>query len=155
MNLLLHVLIYVLTLSILLYISLVNHPRTWLHRMPPEVVSKVPARTPAEKQRLLVSGLPFLAVMLAYPVVYVLTQNTAGFAGNFLILYAFFAGFTIWDTLVIDLLIFCTLTPGFLIIPGTTRADYANKKYHLLAGAKGLGISLVFAVILAAILTLF
>ncbi len=48
------------------------------------------------------------------------------------------AGFAAWGILILDLLIFCKLTPGFVIIHGTEREDYSNMKYHLVSGAKGL-----------------
>lgn len=152
MTLLTHLLIYNLLVSVVLMASLAYNPRTWLHRMPPEVVQKVTPRTPAEKRLLWVSGMPFLLLLLVYPLVYVL-QHNAGWVNNFLTLCAFFAGFAVWDTLVLDLLIFCTLTPRFVMVPGTTRQDYANKRYHLVSGAKGVLISLIFSVILATLLT--
>jgi len=152
MNLFIHLLIYNLVISVLLYASLAYNPRMWMHRMPPEVVQKVSPRTPAEKRLLYYFGVPFLLILVIYPIVYVLQQQTAGFLDRFLIFGAFFAGFAIWDTLVLDLLIFCKLTPGFVVIPGTTCKDYANMKYHLVSGAKGIVMSIVFSAILAAFL---
>jgi hypothetical protein len=152
MSLSVHLLIYFLLLSILLYGSLAYNPRMWLHRMPPEVVTKVPPQTPEEKRLLMKTvGIPFLLLLVAYPTVYVLQQDT-GWLNNFLILCAFLAGFDIWDTLVLDLLIFCTLTPPFLILEGTDQKDYANMRFHLVSGAKGLVISIIGSAILATIL---
>lgn len=150
MNLFLHLVIYNLIISVLLYVSLAYNPRMWMHRMPPEVVQKVPPRTPAEKRLLYFFAVPFLLILVIYPIVYILQQQTAGFLGRFLIFAAFFAGFAVWDTLVLDLLIFCKLTPGFILIPGTSRSDYANMKYHLVSGAKGLVMSVIFSAVLAA-----
>lgn len=148
MNLITHLLIYNLIISVLLYASLAYNPRMWMHRMPPEVVRIVPPRTPAEKRLLLFFGIPFLLILVIYPIVYVLQQD-AGFLENFLIFCAFFAGFAVWDTLVLDLLIFCKITPGFIIIPGTTRKDYAAMKYHLISGTKGFLISILASAVLA------
>ncbi len=152
MSLIIHLLIYNLVISILLYASLAYNPRMWMHRMPPEVVQKVPPRTPAEKRQLYFFAIPFLLILVIYPIAYVLQQPSAGFLDRFLIFSLFFAGFAVWDTLVLDLLIFCKLTPGFVVIPGTTCKDYANMKYHLVSGAKGIVMSIVFSVILAAFL---
>lgn len=152
MNLVIHLLIYFILLSVILYGSLAYNPRMWLHRMPPEVVEKVPAKTPEEKRLLLKTvGIPFLLLLIAYPTVYVLQQD-ANWLTYFLILCAFLAGFDVWDTLILDLLIFCKFTPRFIIIEGTERKDYANMKYHLVSGAKGLVISIVFSAIWATIL---
>ncbi len=152
MELFIHLLIYYLLLSILLYGSLAYNPRMWLHRMPPEVIVKAPAKTLAEKQLLLkTAAIPFLGLLIAYPIIYVLQQN-ANWLSYFLILCVFLAGFDVWDTLILDLLIFCKLTPRFIIIPGTERQDYANMKYHLISGAKGLVMSIVASSVLATIL---
>jgi hypothetical protein len=149
MELLLHLTLYNLIASIVLYASLAYNPRMWLHRMPPEVVAKVPGKTPQEKRLLAFVALPFLGWILGYPIMYV-AQHQAGFLANFLVFCAFFAGFAAWDTLVLDLLIFCYFTPGFIILLGTLREDYSNMNYHLISGTKGLLISLVFSGISAA-----
>jgi len=52
------------------------------------------------------------------------------------------------------LLIFCIITPKFIIIPGTSREDYANMKYHLVSGAKGLVISVVASALFAAVMSI-
>lgn len=152
MNLIIHLLIYYILLSILLYGSLAYNPRMWLHRMPPAVIAKVPSKTPAEKRLLLFTvAVPFLVLLVAYPAIYVLQQD-AHWLTYFLILCAFFAGFDVWDTLVLDLFIFCRFTPRFVVVPGAERADYTDARYHLVSGVKGLIISIAFSVILASIL---
>ena len=154
MGFLTHLTIYNLLLSVLLYASLAYNPRMWMHRMPPEVVQKVPARTPVEKRLWIFVAVPFMLIMLVYPIVYVL-QNPSSWLTNFLVLCAYFTGFAIWDTLVLDLLIFCRFTPSFIMIPGTTRKDYGNMRYHLKSGAKGVVMSLVFSAVLASAVGLF
>ena len=152
MNLLFHLLIYYLLLSVLLYGSLAYNPRMWLHRMPPEVTAKIPPKTPSEKRLLIKTvAIPFLLLLVAYPTIHVLQQE-ANWLHYFLILCSFLAGFDIWDTLVLDLLIFCKLTPRFIIIAGTERQDYANMSYHLTSGVKGVLIALVASGVLATIL---
>lgn len=145
-----HLTLYNLIASILIFGSLAYNPRMWLHRMPPEVVAKVPGKTAKERRMMAYVALPFLGWILVYPIIYV-AQHQAGFMANFLVFCAFFTGFAIWDTLVLDLIIFCTLTPGFVIISGTVREDYSNMKYHLVSGAKGILLSLVFSAVLAVI----
>jgi hypothetical protein len=111
--------------------------------MLPEVTAKVPEKTPQESNLFILFALPFLLWLFGYPILYVLQQDLS-LSTNFLILLAFFAGFALWDTLVLDLLIFCKMTPPFIIIKDTSREDYSNMKYHLVSGAKGLVMSLVF-----------
>lgn len=153
MNLLTHLILYNLMASILIYGSLAYQPRLWLHRMPPEIRSKVPPKTPEEKKRFLWIALPFILLLFAYPILYVIQMGT-NLVTSFGMLVAFLAGFAVWDTLVLDILIFCMLTPRFILIGGTERADYSNMKYHLASGAKGLVMSVVFSGLLALVLTL-
>lgn len=154
MNSFFHLVIYNLTASLLVYGSLAYNPRLWLHRMPPEVRGKVPEKTPQERKSFLVVAIPFLLLLFGYPVIYTL-QTKADFLINFVTLCAFFASFAVWDTLVLDLLIFCTFTPRFVIIAGTERKDYSNMRYHIKSGTKGLLMSLVFSGVVALILLLF
>lgn len=152
MNLLTHLIIYNLTASIWLYGSLAYNPRLWLHRMPPEVLAKVTEKTPEERKLFVRIGLPFVLLLFVYPIVYVIQQDTNLWTCLWTLL-TFFASFALWDTLVLDLLIFCKFTPRFVIIDGTGREDYANMKYHLASGAKGLLMSVVFSGVLALIVT--
>ena len=153
MNLITHLIIYNLAASLLIYGSLAYNPRLWLHRMPPEVRTKVPEKTPQERKIFLRVALLFLLLLFGYPTLYVL-QGDKDLLTIFLTLVAFFAGFALWDTLVLDILIFCQLTPRFVIIHGTNREDYSNMEYHLVSGAKGLAISAVFSGVLAITVTL-
>lgn len=153
MNLFTQLMIYNLVASIILYGSLAYNPRMWLHRMPPEARRKVPDKTPEERKVFRFVALPFLLLLFGYPLFFALQMNE-GFGATFISLIAFFAGFALWDTLVLDLLIFCKFTPRFVIMPGTIREDYSNMRYHLVSGAKGLLMSIVFSGLLATILSL-
>lgn len=153
MNLLSHLIIYNITASILIYGSLAYNPRLWLHRMPPEVRSKVSEKASEEQKLFVWIGLPFVLLLFVYPLVYVI-QRDMNLSNSLWTLLAFFASFALWDTLVLDLLIFCKLTPRFVIIDGTSREDYSNMKYHLVAGTKGLVMSILFSGVAAIIITL-
>jgi hypothetical protein len=152
MALLSHLFVYNLVASVLIYGSLAYNPRLWLHRMPPEVLQKVPKKTPQERKLFLWIALPFLLLLFGYPIVYLLHEQN-DLLSNFLTLIAYFAGFALWDTLVLDLLIFCKITPRFIIIEGTHREDYSNMKYHITSGSKGLVMSVVFSGLFAMIIT--
>ncbi|HSL42910.1 MAG TPA: hypothetical protein VK897_05725 [Anaerolineales bacterium] len=153
MNLLTHLVIYNLAASVLIYASLAYNPRLWLHRMPPEVRAKVPEKTPHEKKVFLWIAIPFLLLLFGYPILYVI-YSYADWFNTSLTLCAFFASFALWDTLVLDILIFCKFTPRFVIIHGTRREDYSNMRYHLISGAKGLTMSVIFSGLFAAIIVL-
>jgi len=147
MSIFVHIAIYCVVISVYLFFTVALNPRYWLHRMPKAITEKVPPRTKKETRGITLLGLPFLVFMVAYPVWYAITR-TEGFFAPVLVLLAFFAGFTVWDTIVLDILLFCTITPRFIVIEGTTRADYKDKLYHVRAGLKGLIISACASVII-------
>lgn len=151
MTMLVHIAAYCLAISVYLYITLAINPRYWLHRMPASVTEKVAPRTKAETRQITLLGLPFLAYMIGHPLWWA-AARTEGFIAPILSLFAFFAAFTVWDTLVLDILFFCTLTPRFLVMEGTTKADYVDKLYHARAGLKGLAISAIGSAVIGSLI---
>jgi hypothetical protein len=148
-----HLAIYFCIVSVLIFAVLLTKPRLWLHRMPPEVVTKVAPKTPAEKKAFLVFGIPLLLIMFGYPIGYAyITQDSL--KEMIQTIFVFSAGFALWDTLVLDLIVFCTITPKAILIEGTTASDYKNKTYHLIAGAKGLIIAVISSIVLGYLLYL-
>jgi len=148
-----HLLFYCLLLSVLLFGSLAINPRSWLHRMPPAVRRKVAPRSNREKRQLLFTGTPFLISLIAYPVLYTV-QLDADFLKTLVIITGFFLAFDLWDTLVLDLWVFCRLTPRFLRVPGTEKADYSDRRYHIRSGLKGLVFLSIAALSLSAFISL-
>jgi len=67
------------------------------------------------------------------------------------LLFLFFFSFDICDTFILDLLIFCGITPRFIVIEGTERRDYKDVRYHLKSGAKGLIILIIASLVLGAV----
>lgn len=67
MSLIFHILIYLLTLSIFIYASLLLNPRIWLHRMPPAVRAKVNGKTLEEKRWFVIMGVPMGFVFFFIP----------------------------------------------------------------------------------------
>jgi len=113
------------------------------------VLAKVTGKMPEEKRIFIYFALPFLLWLFVYSIVYVLGQHST-FPTDFLTFCAFFVCFAVWDTLVLDLLISCKITPRFIIIPGTVRKDYSKMKYHLVSGTKGVLMSVAFSGVLVA-----
>lgn len=148
MRLALHLAAYNLGLTVLLFASVAVNPRMWLHRMPKAAAEKVPPKTAGEKRAGIITGMPFLLVLLLYPFFYAL-ENGDSFSGVLGIYLLFFFSFDIWDTLVLDLFVVCTVTPRWFMLKGTEKADYRDKIYHLKSGLKGL----VFLLIVSAVLT--
>jgi hypothetical protein len=125
----------------------------WMHRMPKQVREKVKPRTKREMNLLVILGLPLLLFILIYPIVYVFDGDYS-LRQTVSIPLLFFIGFNLWDTLVLDLIVFCRITPRFIIIQGTAKKDYREIKYHLISGVKGLIFSIIGSLVLGPIIYL-
>jgi len=144
-----HLAVYITLLSVFLYVSLYVNPRMWIHRMPPEVRSKTGGKSPKDRRQFILFGIPTACIMIFYPAVYayVTTESLAGCTSTLIL---FYGGFSVWDTLVLDLLVFAGITPGFIVIEGTDKQDYKNRYYHIRSGIKGLAYTLPASLILGA-----
>ncbi len=146
-------LIYSLLLSIILLGSLRVNPRMWLHPYPKEVRDKVEDKTQNEKKQFLVSGILFMIMMIGYPIISAIYMVNYYDIDLYLMitLYIFilFLSFDLVDTFIIDYVLFCLFTVDFIMVNGTEKKDYKDFKYHLKSGTKGLGMSIIFSLILA------
>jgi hypothetical protein len=127
---------------------------------PPAIQAAVPPRTEAERKLALRLGLPFLLVLILYPFVatFLFHSQSAGQAGfSSLWLYAFLVifAFNLWDWLVLDWLVFCTITPKWLVIPGSEgHPAYKDYAFHFRGFLIGTVFSAALGLIVAGIATL-
>jgi len=67
-------------------------------------------------------------------------------------LYLIFTMVSLTDLIILDWLIFCIITPAFIIIPGTQGArGYKDYQFHFIGFLKGAVIYGAFSLILAGI----
>jgi len=148
-------LIFSLVSSVLLIVSLRVNPRMWLHDYPQEIQDMVPPKSDREKRQSLVWGIPFLILVFLGPFVSTLFLEAQAEEGaTFLALFANAFGvglmFNLVDWLLLDWLMFCAITPRFLVIPGTEGAQgYKNYAYHFRGFLIGTVITAVGALIVA------
>ena len=130
-------------LSIIIYGSLCVNPAMWVHDYPPDIRAAVGEVEVPPIQTIIV-GVLFFGVTIGV----VLCSNArlrqqnrgglsflAAFANSALILF-FFA---VWDLLILDWLIFVTIQPDFIVIPGTEGlAGYKDYWFHFQVGFLGL-----------------
>jgi hypothetical protein len=124
-----------LLLTIVVYGSIYVNPLFWVSDYPPDIQEAVgPVDVPIGQK--LVVGLLLLCIVVGVP----LYSNAklrrqhhgklsfpTAFANSALI--AFF--FAVWDLLVLDWLIFVTIQPDFIVIPGTeSLAGYKDYWFH-------------------------
>lgn len=136
---------------ILLAMGLVN-PRLMLQDYPKDIQAAVPPKTPAEKRQTLYWGIPFWVCLFGFPLIAALSAKAAhqGFLEIFLCAAGVLILSNLVDWLIIDWLIICTLTPKFVVLPGTEgMAGYKNYAMHFRGFLIGTGISVVVGLLIA------
>lgn len=131
-------------LSIVIYGSLHVNPLMWIGDYPPDIQAAVGDIADVPLVQTIVVGLLFFGVIVGvtlYSNVRLRQQNDGklsfltAFVNSVLILF-FFA---VWDLLILDWLIFVTIQPDFIVIPGTERlAGYKDYWFHFETAFLGL-----------------
>jgi hypothetical protein len=133
------------SLSLLLIIRI--NPRLMLQDYPKDIQASVPPKTPEEDRLSRLLGIPFIALLLAIPLVSTFSLDAQnGGDASFTALFANAFGvafiFNLVDWLILDWLLFCTITPKFLVIPGSEgHPGYKNYYFHF----RGFLIGTVFS----------
>ena len=137
----------------ILFIMKIN-PRIFLHDYPKEIQAVAAPKTTEEKRLSLVLGIPFLLALLLVPFVSTLALNTESAPFYVLFVNAFGVSmvFNIVDWLILDWLVFCTLTPRFLVIPGMEgMAAYKDYGFHFRGFLAGCVFSIFAGLVIAGI----
>ena len=150
--------LFVITGSAILLGVVLYNPRLFLNKgdLPADILAAVPPKTAAEKRLSLIVGIPFIIVLIAIPFISTMQFQQQGGSVSFLwlFLHAFvlLMIFNLFDLLVLDLLLFCTITPKFLIVPGTEGlAGYKDYGFHLRQHAKSIPMMALMALVIAAV----
>jgi hypothetical protein len=146
----------ILSILALLFImiTLWINPRIMLHDYPKDIQAKAPPKTPQEKQLSLFLGIPFLLLLFAFPFMSSLTlkhqtQGQISFGALFANSFGVAFIFNIFDWLLLDWLMFCTITPRFVVIPGTEgMAGYKDYAFHF----RGFLIGSIFSAVAGCII---
>ena len=145
--------------SVFLFAVLRFNPRLFLQDYPESIQSQVPPKTEKEKRQSLIVGIPFLILLLAVPFISTLAlKRRSGDEVRFLslLLNAFGVAFVfnLVDLLLLDWLVFCTITPAFLVIPGTEGNEgYKDYRFHFRASIVGTILSVVTGLVMAGIVS--
>lgn len=156
-------LVYALVGSAYLVLLLAIDNRMFLNKgdYPEDVLAAVAPRTQEETRKAALLSIPWLVWLIGYPLYSTLRFNSQAtispafwtlFAHAFLILFCFW----LVDLVVLDGILFCLITPGFVVIPGTEGfPGYKDFGMHLRGHfTKGLAGIIVSALILAGIVRL-
>lgn len=130
--------------TIVIYGSIYVNPAIWVGDYPPDIQAAVGDSIDAPPIQTIITGLLFFGITVGI-VLYSngrLRQENGGnlsflaaFANSALLLFYF----AMWDLLILDWLIFVTLQPDFIVIPGTEGlAGYKDYWFHLEVSFLGL-----------------
>jgi hypothetical protein len=116
-----------------------------------------PEKNPRTRGQRRIFSLLFLAVLfgvIAYSVVDAVRSSSAPltFLPIFTLIFTEVFTFNLWDLLIIDWLVFNTLQPKFIFLPGTEgMAGYKDYLFHFKGFLTGIVFSLVSALVLTGI----
>jgi hypothetical protein len=144
--------------SIFILVTFRLYPRLWRQDYPPDIQDLVPPKTFKEKQISLIVGIPFLILLFTFPLIstwMVKTQQTGESSFTLLAVHAFGVAFVfnLVDLLVLDWLIFCLITPKFIVLPGSEGAKgYKDYWFHFRGFLIGTVFSAILGVVIGAII---
>ncbi len=154
--------ILAIAMSVFLVTMWLYNPRLYLNKgdIPPDILRAVPPKTRAEQRLAIVIGVPAIVFMLGF-----LLYSTMGFNrgvggdASFWALCAHALGVLLIpffvDLLLLDWLIFCTITPRIVVYPGTEGfAGYKDFGFHLRAHARGILLLIPVAAAIAGVTAL-
>ena len=160
-ELLQHSLFYGAILSLVMSITfltlMVLNPEVWVGDYPPDIKEKFgPMSAKAQKLKKL-AGLPVLLLIFS-TVGWAMVRWAGTHAAPLTFVEAFLSSFLILtlfnlvDWLILDWLIFVTIQPRLIILPGTEgMAGYKDYAFHFYAFLKGVLASAVASAIIAAV----
>ena len=144
--------IYISLATILLLALVFYNPRLMLQDYHPAIKALVPPKTETEKRQSLWLGMPFLLALLIFPFGAAFRLGETSFAGWFLHAFGVVWAFNLWDWLVLDWLIFCTITPKMFVIPGSEgHPAYKDYAFHFHGFLIGTVFSLILGLIVATV----
>ncbi len=135
-------------------------PRIWAYTdYPEEIRNKIPPQTKAERLLSFILAIPWMLFTFTFPIYSVLLLkynlgNSIPFWAAFANLFTLLLFANIIDLVILDWAIVSKITPKFVIMPGTEKADYKSFTKHYLGHAKSAIIQTILCIVVAAIICL-
>lgn len=144
-----------LSLAVVIGLTLRINPEIWVHDYPPDIKEKFGPQSDKAKQQAWLAAIPFFFLLIGV----VVRSNLALKRDNgghlpvkmaFLNTYGLFLYFWLFDLVILDWLLFVTLKPAFVVLPGTEgMAGYDDYGFHLRAALPALPAMALPALIIA------
>jgi hypothetical protein len=136
------------------------NPRLFLQDYPQDIQRAVPQKTKKEKWLSIVLGIPFLLFLFLGSFISTLniefySDGEISFFAAFIQAFGVVFIFNLVDWLILDWLIFCTITPKFLVIPDTEgMAGYKDYSFHFRAFLVGIAFSIIAGLVIGALVVI-
>jgi hypothetical protein len=146
--------------SLFLVAVLRFNPRLFLQDYPEAIQNQVSPKTALEKRQSLLIGVPFILLLATVPFLSTLALKRSivdqpAFPQLFLHAFGVIFIFNLVDLVILDWLMFCTITPKFVIISGTEgMRAYKDYFFHFKASLIGAGISILSGLVIAGIVNI-
>ncbi len=139
-------------ISLLILAIVWYEPRMMLHHYPAGIRKRITPMDKRERRLALASAFVSLPLAVGVPIIAALTLRLASVEA-FILAFGISIFIQLVDLVLIDWLLFCTVTPSFMVIPGTEGApEYKDYRHHAVGFLKGLPLA-VFTGLLAAAAT--
>lgn len=147
-----------LVLVVIMTVSFLLAPDMWVGDYPPEIQARYGKMSARAARLRPYVAIPFFLALLAFPFAALLDTSAdvgrvpffPAVVSTFVVVFVFNA----IDLLVLDWLLFCTVQPRLMVLPGTEgMAAYRDYRFHFVGFLKGLGLCLGAAVVIAALWT--
>lgn len=125
------------SLAAVIGLTLRINPEIWVHDYPPDIKEKFGPKSDKAKRQTWLAAIPFFVLLIGV----VVRSNLALKRENgghlpikmaFLNAYGLFLYFWLFDLVILDWLLFVTLKPSFVVLPGTEGlAGYDDYAFHL------------------------
>ncbi len=146
-----------LSLAALISITFFINPEIWVHDYPPDIQQKFGPKSEQAERQTKLAAIPFFLLLIGLVVRsnLMLKQKNGGvlpFKVAFLNTYGQFLYFWLFDLVIMDWLIFVTLKPRMIVLPGTEgAAGYDDYAFHLKTALPALPLAIFPSLIIAAL----
>jgi len=146
--------------SLLIMSAVYVNPRFARKDLPRDIQDATPPLTRREKLQAMGFAIPYFALCIGIPLVSALTLQSRSngdvpFLALFIHIFGVIFVFNLVDLFILDWLIYCRITPSFIVIPGTEGfAGYKDFGHQFRAHIRGTILMLVLSLLLAGIVVL-